>query len=143
MYPSNWELSAARAASVARLFAINGVAADRLGIIGWGEVRPLADNATAEGRNQNRRVVVVVMGNQKVPQRSYSNPGDVDEAQGLSASVIDPLPANALPHGARHRRQRTRGRPCRGRTGRHAIRRAGGDEACRRRTRANRCRRTY
>jgi chemotaxis protein MotB len=97
VYPSNWELSAARAASVARLFAINGVAADRLGIIGWGEVRPLADNATAEGRNKNRRVVVVVMGNRKAPQRSYSNPGDVDEAQGLSASVMDPLPANALP----------------------------------------------
>jgi chemotaxis protein MotB len=97
VYPSNWELSAARAASVARLFAVNGVAADRLGIIGWGEVRPLADNATAEGRNKNRRVVVVVMGNQKAPQRSYSNPGDVDEAQGLSASAIDPLPADALP----------------------------------------------
>ena len=97
VYPSNWELSAARAASVARLFAVNGVAADRLGIIGWGEVRPLADNATAEGRNKNRRVVVVVMGNQKVPQRSYSNPGDVDEAEGLSASVMEPLPADALP----------------------------------------------
>jgi chemotaxis protein MotB len=97
VYPSNWELSAARAASVARLFANNGVAPERLGIIGWGEVRPLADNATADGRNKNRRVVVVVMGNQKVPQRSYSNPGDVDEAKGLSASVMDPLPANALP----------------------------------------------
>jgi chemotaxis protein MotB len=97
VYPSNWELSAARAATVARLVANSGGAAERLGIIGWGEVRPLADNATAEGRNKNRRVVVVVMGNQKAPQRSYSNPGDVDEAPGLSASVIDPLPVNALP----------------------------------------------
>ncbi len=51
LYPSNWELSAARAASVARLFSLSGIAPDRLGIIGWGEVRPIADNAT-RGRPQ-------------------------------------------------------------------------------------------
>ena len=64
IYPSNWELSAARAATVARLFAGHGVRPDRLGIVGWGEVRPIADNTTADGRNQNRRVLVVVMGEQ-------------------------------------------------------------------------------
>jgi chemotaxis protein MotB len=60
LYPSNWELSAARAARVARLFADDGVSPTRLGILGWGEVRPVASNATAEGRNRNRRVLVVV-----------------------------------------------------------------------------------
>jgi len=66
-FPSNWELSAARAASVARLFAEHGIDPDRMGIVGWGEVRPIADNATTEGRNQNRRVLVVVMGGDEPP----------------------------------------------------------------------------
>ncbi|MEY2261339.1 MULTISPECIES: flagellar motor protein MotD [Rhodanobacter] len=93
LYPSNWELSAARAASVARLFATNGIAPDRLGIIGWGEVRPIADNATAEGRNQNRRVLVVVMGNGQAAQRGQSDAGHVDQVSGLvPAPVPDVLP---------------------------------------------------
>ncbi|MDI3262774.1 MAG: flagellar motor protein MotD [Fulvimonas sp.] len=72
VYPSNWELSAARAATVARLFAEHGVDPKRLGIIGWGEYRPTADNATAEGRNRNRRVLVVVLSDDKAPARFYS-----------------------------------------------------------------------
>lgn len=93
LYPSNWELSAARAASVARLFATSGIAPDRLGIIGWGEVRPLADNATAEGRNQNRRVLVVVMGNGQAAQREQSDVGQVNQVSALvPAPVPDVLP---------------------------------------------------
>ncbi|TAL99296.1 MAG: flagellar motor protein MotB, partial [Rhodanobacter sp.] len=88
-YPSNWELSAARAASVARLFAVNGVAPDRLGIIGWGEVRPLADNATAQGRNQNRRVLVVVMHASKAARRQPSDAAHLREIAGAHA----PAPA--------------------------------------------------
>ena len=72
LYPSNWELSAARAASVARLFAEHGVRPGRLGILGWGDVRPLASNATAAGRNQNRRVLVVVENDQPAPSRTRS-----------------------------------------------------------------------
>jgi chemotaxis protein MotB len=68
-YPSNWELSAARAASVARLFSGHGVTPRRLGIMGWGEVRPIADNATEEGRNRNRRVMVVVLSDRDGPSR--------------------------------------------------------------------------
>lgn len=67
LYPSNWELSAARAARVARLFADNGVRSTRLSIVGWGDVRPVANNATAEGRNHNRRVLVVVQN--ELPER--------------------------------------------------------------------------
>jgi len=73
-FPSNWELSAARAASVARLFSDKGIIADRLGIIGWGETRPSASNDTEEGRNHNRRVLVVVLGNQPAPGRIEANP---------------------------------------------------------------------
>lgn len=95
LYPSNWELSAARAASVARLFALSGVAADRLGIVGWGEVRPLADNATVEGRNQNRRVLVVVMSNRTAPQRERSDPqhlGEIAKRDTALAPEPDMLP---------------------------------------------------
>ncbi|PIQ37912.1 MAG: flagellar motor protein MotD [Lysobacterales bacterium CG17_big_fil_post_rev_8_21_14_2_50_64_11] len=72
VFPSNWELSAARAASVVRRFAEHGVAPDRLGIIGWGEQRPAASNDSAEGRNQNRRVLIVVLGSD-LQQRAISD----------------------------------------------------------------------
>jgi chemotaxis protein MotB len=54
-FPSNWELSAARAASVVHLFARAGVEPARLTVIGLGEFRPSQSNATIEGRNANRR----------------------------------------------------------------------------------------
>lgn len=58
---SNWELSAARAASVVHLFTDYGVAPDRMAAIGYGEYKPMSDNETPEGRARNRRVVLVVM----------------------------------------------------------------------------------
>lgn len=61
-FPSNWELSAARAASVVHLFMRHGVDPARMTVVGLGEHHPVADNASAEGRNRNRRVVVVVLG---------------------------------------------------------------------------------
>jgi chemotaxis protein MotB len=61
-FPSNWELSAARAASVVRLFTQRGVAPQRLAVIGYGEQRPVQPNTTPAGRNANRRVVVVILG---------------------------------------------------------------------------------
>ena len=60
-FPSNWELSAARAASVVHLFTRMGVDPRRMAAIGYGEYRPVADNATPEGRARNRRVVLVIM----------------------------------------------------------------------------------
>ncbi|HEX7112895.1 MAG TPA: flagellar motor protein MotD, partial [Mizugakiibacter sp.] len=54
-FPSNWELSAARAASVVRLLAAGGVDPQRMAILGWGEYRPVASNASEAGRNRNRR----------------------------------------------------------------------------------------
>jgi len=58
---SNWELSAARAASVVHLFSDYGIAPSRMAAIGYGEHRPLAENTTPEGRAENRRVVLVVL----------------------------------------------------------------------------------
>ena len=60
-YPSNWELSAARAASVVRVFADDGVSPQRLAAIGFGEHRPIADNNSEDNRRKNRRVRVVIL----------------------------------------------------------------------------------
>ncbi len=60
-FPSNWELSTARASSVIRLFVENGVDAHRLTAIGYGENRPIESNETAEGRKRNRRVTVMIL----------------------------------------------------------------------------------
>ena len=60
-FPSNWELSAARAASVVHLFADQGLQPDRLAMVGYGEFRPRAENTTAAGRNRNRRVVAIIL----------------------------------------------------------------------------------
>ena len=59
-YPTNWELSAARAGSVVRMLVADGVDPERLAAVGYGEFQPVADNATAEGRARNRRVVLVI-----------------------------------------------------------------------------------
>jgi chemotaxis protein MotB len=59
-FPSNWELSAARAASVVHLFMDRGIAAQRLAVVGYGEFRPTMANATVTGRNANRRVEVLI-----------------------------------------------------------------------------------
>jgi chemotaxis protein MotB len=58
---SNWELSAARAGSVVRVLQGRGVDPGRLAVIGYGEHRPTHPNTSAEGRNGNRRVVIVIL----------------------------------------------------------------------------------
>jgi chemotaxis protein MotB len=60
-YPTNWELSAARAIAVVKILESNGVDPKMLVAAGFGEFRPVADNATPEGRAQNRRMEIVLM----------------------------------------------------------------------------------
>jgi len=59
-FPSNWELSAARAGSAVRYLQANGIAAGRMRIAGYGEHRPVADNSTEQGRSANRRLEIVL-----------------------------------------------------------------------------------
>lgn len=59
-YPSNWELSAARAATLVRMLEAEGIASERMAAVGYGEHQPRTDNATAAGRRANRRVVLLV-----------------------------------------------------------------------------------
>ncbi len=73
-FPTNWELSAARAGSVVRMLAADGVDPARLAAVGYGEFQPIADNSTAEGRAHNRRVILVVSRNLDV-RRSVSGVG--------------------------------------------------------------------
>jgi chemotaxis protein MotB len=62
IFPSNWELSVARAAnSVNYLENTGGIDANRLSAAGYGQYRPIASNGTRAGRAQNRRVEIVVM----------------------------------------------------------------------------------
>ena len=60
-FPSNWELSAARAASVVHYLARSGVEPWRMSAVGLGEHRPIAENADEKGRAANRRVTIVVL----------------------------------------------------------------------------------
>lgn len=59
-FQSNWELSTQRAVEVVRLLVDNGMKPSQVGAAGYAEYDPAADNATAEGQKQNRRIEIVV-----------------------------------------------------------------------------------
>jgi chemotaxis protein MotB len=66
-FPSNWELSSDRAASVVRFLIAHSVYDERLSAAGYADLRPVASNATAAGRALNRNVDIVL-------QRLYPAP---------------------------------------------------------------------
>lgn len=90
-YPSNWELSAARAASVVHLLMDEGLAPERMAAVGYGEHRPIADNATEQGRIQNRRVVLVILDNADIDRRIHeaSNFATTDNNSSSFASTTE------------------------------------------------------
>jgi chemotaxis protein MotB len=60
-FPSNWELSTARAAAVVRFFQKQaGIEPERLSATGYSFYRPVAPNTTEEGRHQNRRIEIIL-----------------------------------------------------------------------------------
>lgn len=62
-FSSNWELSTSRATEIVRLLIVrDGYSPNRLSAAGYAEFHPVASNATAEGRGMNRRVDIVVLG---------------------------------------------------------------------------------
>lgn len=67
-FPSNWELSAARAAGVVHLFMDRGIPPGRMAVLGFGPYRPIAPNNTAIGRNANRRVELVILSRDSAPE---------------------------------------------------------------------------
>jgi chemotaxis protein MotB len=60
-FPSNWELSSARAASVVHVIANSGIDPARLSVIGRAQYSPAQSNSTAAGRNANRRVLIAIL----------------------------------------------------------------------------------
>jgi chemotaxis protein MotB len=60
-FPTNWELSTARAASVVRLLIADNAPAERLGAVGYAQLHPIASNDSAGGRSRNRRVEIVLL----------------------------------------------------------------------------------
>jgi chemotaxis protein MotB len=60
-FPTNWELSAARAINVARFLEENGIDPKILSAAAYGEHKPVADNSTPEGRQKNRRIAIILL----------------------------------------------------------------------------------
>jgi chemotaxis protein MotB len=60
LFPSNWELSSVRAASVVHLLGRFGIDPNRMAAIGYGEYKPIATNSDKDGRQKNRRVSLVI-----------------------------------------------------------------------------------
>lgn len=99
LFPSNWELSSARAASIVKLLAEGGVSPLRLAAIGYGEFQPVATNATDEGRAANRRVVLMISRNARlrpelqrarVPAVAGPPPAAVQDSAPASAPAVAP-----------------------------------------------------
>lgn len=94
-FPSNWELSAARAARIVRLFQERGITPSRLVVAGMGENEPVADNASEEGRNRNRRVTIVILG--KPPAETDPKPGAAHAAVPALEVAPPEAPAPVVP----------------------------------------------
>lgn len=85
-FPSNWDLSSARATSVVQAFVNEGINPIRLSAIGYGEFHPIGDNKIEEGRFKNRRVTLVLM------SQAFSRYGANDEER---AKLLNLMPAAA------------------------------------------------
>lgn len=92
-FASNWELSTARAlAAVHFLTEKAGVDPRRVGAVGYGEFRPIADNSTAEGRAANRRIAVTILPEELLPLDAPIKPPGPPVTNAPSAEVSGPLP---------------------------------------------------
>lgn len=100
LFPSNWELSGARAASVIRLLEDRGVDPRRMAAVGFGEKRPVADNATPEGRAANRRVVLVILATSGGPAPARQEIAPAADSSGMTPPTPVAVP-RALPEDGR------------------------------------------
>lgn len=101
-FPSNWELSAARAASVVHLFTETGMDPGRLAVIGLGQYRPAQSNDTVQGRNINRRVLLVILNGNGLPEGDYGEVRGLPDSEQTStvqpaATTIQAAPAAVPP----------------------------------------------
>jgi len=95
-YPSNWELSAARALAAVRFLAEEaGVHPARLGALAHSEFHPIADNSGPDGRAQNRRIAIVVLPEIVTSETTNAPPTESDTTQ--SPSPQQPAHEDAAP----------------------------------------------
>ena len=100
-FPSNWELSTARATAAVRFLCENGkIDPRRIGVVGYGEYRPIADNSTEEGRAKNRRIAIVILDQDIMPVDLSVQPSATSENSDvgtLQKSEKFPVSSNAIP----------------------------------------------
>jgi chemotaxis protein MotB len=91
-FPSNWELSTARATHIVKYLATHHqMTPDQLSAAGYGEYKPVADNSTVEGKQKNRRVDIVVLNPPVVQEATSQESGSQEEgSQATEASPRDP-----------------------------------------------------
>jgi chemotaxis protein MotB len=95
IFPSNWELSGARAAAVLQFLVTEArIARERLSIAGYADLHPVAANDTAEGRDRNRRVDLVVL---DAEVARAEEPGEPAAAPAAAPAPGEPVPATAEP----------------------------------------------
>ncbi|MFH1679916.1 MAG: OmpA family protein, partial [Candidatus Eisenbacteria bacterium] len=66
----NQTLSERRAQAVSNFLTEQGVSRPRMAVVGFGEMRPVADNSTPEGKQANRRVEVAIMANEQLKEKA-------------------------------------------------------------------------
>ncbi len=89
-YPTNWELSAARALAVTRYFSeSDSIRADRLMAAGFGEFRPLAPNDTREHRAMNRRVEIHLLSSQAPARAATADSSEGTTSNSTSTGHVD------------------------------------------------------
>lgn len=88
---SNWELSTARATEVIHYFIdANSISPEQLTAVGYGEFRPVADNASVEGRSKNRRVEIIISPKKLVKR-------ELKETAQPGVSAVSPQVASEVP----------------------------------------------
>ncbi|CAM3031352.1 flagellar motor protein MotB [Legionella worsleiensis] len=90
-YPSNWELSATRAATVGRILNGYGIDTGRILVTGYGDQYPISTNMTEEGRSLNRRVNIIIAANRKIDRLINPEMGQVHSISTGNAIVNSPL----------------------------------------------------
>jgi chemotaxis protein MotB len=97
-FPTNWELSTARALAAVRFLTERaGLDPHRVGAVGYGEYRPVADNSTPEGRARNRRIAITILPDELAGADTVP-PGPAGAAPNTSTNVppvVPPAPASA------------------------------------------------
>jgi len=90
-FPSNWELSASRAATVGRVLNSFGVPSSHILVTGYGEQYPIADNTTDDGRAANRRVNIIIVRDKSVSRMFNPQIEQVHSSFINASDPIDPL----------------------------------------------------